>query len=187
MDQFELLTNFMQAHLEGMVFYMLAIVAIPCALGVIFDRVIIRSGFFLIGVFGAISGLFLLLQAQFLALAQLMIYAVGITLVVVIALMLTNPRLQHDKSLTISKQNLAGLAVAAVFFLLIYIALRSESWPVSSLQMSADNVKLIGVSLMTTYILPFEFASLLLLAALMGAILIAKAEPKQDIKKLEGE
>jgi len=182
MDQFELLTNFMQGHLESLAFYALAIVAIPCALGVIFDRVIIRSGFFLIGVFGSISGLFLLLQAQFLALAQLMIYAVGITLVVVIALMLTNPRAEKDNSSVISKQGLTGLIVAVLFFMLIYLALRSESWPVSSLQMSVDNVKLIGVSLMTTYLLPFEFASVLLLAALIGAILIAKKDMKKDME-----
>jgi len=156
----------------------LAIIAIPCALGVIFDRVIIRSGFALIGVFGSISGLFLLLQAQFLALAQLMIYAVGITLVVVIALMLTNPRLEKDESQAIPKQNLIGLLVAAVFFMLIHQALGSESWPVSSLAMNPDNVKLLGVSLMTTYVLPFEFSSVLLLVALMGAILIAKKDRK---------
>src|SRR5580698_4288790 len=162
MDQFELLTNFFQGHLENMVFYALAILAVPCALGVIFDRVIIRSGFFLIGVFGSICGLFLLLQAQFLALAQLMIYAVGITLVVVIALMLTNPRAEKDNSSVISKQGLSGLLVAAIFFAVIYLAVRSESWPLSSLQMSSNNVKQIGVSLMTTYILPFEFASILL-------------------------
>jgi NAD(P)H-quinone oxidoreductase subunit 6 len=176
MDQFELLTNFMQAHLESTVFYTLAVIAIPCALGVIFDRVIIRSGFFLIGVFGSISGLFLLLQAQFLALAQLMIYAVGITLVVVIALMLTNPRLEKDKSPVIPKQNLIGLLVAALFFMVIYLALRSESWPISSLQMSTNNVRQLGISLMTTYILPFEFASVLLLVALIGAILIARKD-----------
>lgn len=180
MEQFELLTNFAQGHMESMLFYLLAIIAIPCAFAVIFDRVIIRSGFFLIGVFGSICGLFLLLQAQFLALAQLMIYAVGITLVVVIALMLTNPRLEGDRSPIIPKQQLSGLLVAAVFFLVIYLALRSESWPVSSLHMEPNNVKQIGVALMTTYVLPFEFASMLLLASLIGAILIAKAEPKEN-------
>ncbi len=50
---------------ETLVFYVLATLAIPFAYGVIFDRAIIRSGFLLIGMFGAVSGLFLLLQAQF--------------------------------------------------------------------------------------------------------------------------
>src|ERR1700722_20044172 len=107
MEQFELLTNWAQANVESFVLYLLAAIAIPCAFSVLFDRVIIRSGFFLIGVFGAICGLFLILQAQFLALAQLMIYAVGITLVVVIALMLTNPRSEQEKGAIVSKQNLS--------------------------------------------------------------------------------
>jgi NADH:ubiquinone oxidoreductase subunit 6 (subunit J) len=184
MEQFELLTNWAQANVESFMLYLLAAIAIPCAFCVLFDRIIIRSGFFLIGVFGAICGLFLILQAQFLALAQLMIYAVGITLVVVIALMLTNPRLEKDHMLTEARERLSGLLVAAVFFLIIYCALRSESWPVSSLRMNPENVKQIGVALMTTYALPFEFASVLLLAALMGAILLAKAEPKEDTSKI---
>jgi len=182
--QFELLTNWAQTSVEGFMLYLLAAIAIPCAFLVLFDRVIIRSGFFLIGVFGAICGLFLILQAQFLALAQLMIYAVGITLVVVIALMLTNPRLEQERMVAGQKERLGGLFVAALFFLVIYCALRSESWPISSLRMDPENVKLIGIALTTTYALPFEFASVLLLAALMGAILLAKAEPKENLSDI---
>jgi NADH:ubiquinone oxidoreductase subunit 6 (subunit J) len=179
MEQFELLNNWAQANVETFMLYLLAAIAIPCAFSVLFDRAIIRSGFFLIGVFGAISGLFLILQAQFLALAQIMIYAVGITLVVVIALMLTNARLEKDFSSVEPTERVGGLLVAALFFLTIYLALRSETWPVSSLYMRADNVQQIGIALLTNYALPFEFASVLLLAALMGAILLAKADPKE--------
>ena len=131
------------------------------------------------------SGLFLILQAQFLALAQVMIYAVGITLVVVIALMLTNPRLEKEHPLVPAKERVGGLLVTALFFLTIYMALRSESWPVSSLRMNPENVKQIGISLITTYALPFEFASVLLLAALMGAILLAKADPVEKVETTE--
>jgi NADH:ubiquinone oxidoreductase subunit 6 (subunit J) len=188
MDQFELLTNWAQGNVESFALYVLAAIAIPCAFCVLFDRAIIRSGFFLIGVFGAICGLFLILQAQFLALAQLMIYAVGITLVVVIALMLTNPRLSKEFVFVAPKERLEGLLVATIFFLVIYFALRSESWPISSLRMNPENVKQIGVALITTYALPFEFASVLLLAALMGAILLAKAEPNEEpAKMIEGK
>ena len=91
MQEFANLNAWADGNVEQIAFYVLMILAIPLAYGVIFDRTIIRAGFLLIGVFGAISGLFLLLEAQFLAMAQVMIYAVGITLVVVIALMLTNP------------------------------------------------------------------------------------------------
>jgi NADH:ubiquinone oxidoreductase subunit 6 (subunit J) len=160
------------------------------SVGVISDKNVIRSGFILIGVFGAISGLFLLLQAQFLALAQVMIYAVGITLVVVIALMLTNPRSEKDTSYEnepVSKDGspispfqrlrLIGPAFVGILsFFTIYTAIRSESWIASGEQVSPDNVRVLGTALTTTYSLPFEFASVLLLAALIGAIMLAKAE-----------
>ncbi len=163
--------------LEMILFYALALVAIPFAFGVIFDRAVIRSGFLLIGVFGAVSGLFLLLQAQFLAMAQIMIYAVGITLVVVIALMLTNPKSEAGSVGTSHNGNLVGFCVAFVLFATIHMATRSEYWPVKSELPPADNVAIIGNALTGMYSIPFEFASVLLLAALMGAIMLAKNEP----------
>jgi NAD(P)H-quinone oxidoreductase subunit 6 len=187
MEQFEALTRWSQANVEVALFYFLAAAAIPMALGVLLDRKIIRSGFMLIGVFGSICGLFLLLQAQFLAMAQLMIYAVGITLLVVIALMLTNPRLEKERSLALSQQQLTGFLVAGILFLTIYLALRSESWPVNSVDVpNPDNLQTIGLALMTTYSLPFEFASVLLLAALMGAVLLAKQERRSSSRTTSG-
>jgi NADH:ubiquinone oxidoreductase subunit 6 (subunit J) len=179
---------------ESWLFYILGTLSICLAIGVIADRVIIRSGFLLIGVFGTISAIFLLLQAQFLALAQVMIYAVGITLVVVIALMLTNPRLAaeapaaaiDDKASPMVrlfnsiKRNVV-LWVSVFSFVTIYAALTGEThWPLSNEAMPVDCVKTLGEALTTTYAIPFEFASVLLLAALMGAIMLAKNDAKDD-------
>ncbi len=179
---------------ESWLFYILSTLAICLAIGVIADRAIIRAGFLLIGVFGSISAIFLLLQAQFLALAQVMIYAVGITLVVVIALMLTNPRLEvevpaipfDDKAPPLMKfvnsirRNIV-LWVSVFSFITIYSALSGEThWPLSTEPMPSDCVKTLGEALTTTYSIPFEFASVLLLAALMGAIMLAKNERKGD-------
>jgi NADH:ubiquinone oxidoreductase subunit 6 (subunit J) len=179
---------------ESWLFYILGTLSICLAIGVIADRVIIRCGFLLIGVFGTISGIFLLLQAQFLALAQVMIYAVGITLVVVIALMLTNPRLEAEapaaaidekasplvKLFNSVKRNIV-LWVSVLSFVTIYAALTGEThWPLSTEMMPADCVKTLGEALTTTYAIPFEFASVLLLAALMGAIMLAKNDAKDD-------
>jgi NAD(P)H-quinone oxidoreductase subunit 6 len=163
---------------ETMVFYVLATLAIPFAYGVIFDRAIIRSGFLLIGMFGAVSGLFLLLQAQFIAMAQIMIYAVGITLVVVIALMLTNPRLENELSPGFGKHSVWSFFFSLLLFMTIYMAVRSEGWPVKNdAVLDPNNISLLGKLLTTDYALPFEFASVLLLAALIGSIVLAKAEP----------
>jgi NAD(P)H-quinone oxidoreductase subunit 6 len=181
---FNNLAHWATTNVEVAAFYVLAFLAIPLAYGVLFDHRIIRCGFLLIGVFGAISGLFMLLQAQFLAMAQLMIYAVGITLVVVIALMLTNPRLEEETSPSVPTHRMPGILVAIIVFFTIYLGLRSEPWSVHAVATSAtaptgDNVMRMGVSLLTYYSLPFEFASVLLLIALVGAIMLAKHEPNQ--------
>jgi NADH:ubiquinone oxidoreductase subunit 6 (subunit J) len=167
-------------NVETALFYLIAFLAIPLAYGVLFDGRIIRCGFLLIGVFGMISGIFLLLQAQFLAMAQVMIYAVGITLVVVIALMLTNPRMEHDAVPSNPQHQLPAAFVAIAAFLTIYLSLRSEPWgsirTASEQNMSHLNVMQIGLKLLGDYALPFEFASVLLLVALIGAIMLAKAD-----------
>jgi NAD(P)H-quinone oxidoreductase subunit 6 len=199
MEQYMMLQEFVSsAAVETGMFYLISIIAIILSVGVISDRNVIRSGFILIGVFGAISGLFLLLQAQFLALAQIMIYAVGITLVVVIALMLTNPRSEKDSSYE-NKEPYAGETGALYYwgrlrqfgpafvgilsFFTIYTAIRSESWIPAQEPVAPDNVRVLGEALTTTYSLPFEFASVLLLAALIGAIMLAKADrPKPAIE-----
>jgi NADH:ubiquinone oxidoreductase subunit 6 (subunit J) len=184
MEQLQFLKTWMETNVdsvETLIFYTIVTLAIPLAYGVIFDRAVIRSGFLLIGVFGAISGLFLLLQAQFLAMAQIMIYAVGITLVVVIALMLTNPRLESDMTVASSKDKVGGFVIALLMFMTIYMAIRTESFPLKTEQVDVNNnVLVIGKALTTDYALPFEFSSILLLAALVGAVMLAKADPKND-------
>jgi NAD(P)H-quinone oxidoreductase subunit 6 len=183
MDNYNVLSSWSTLNadaLETFAFYILAAIAIPFAFGVIFDKAVIRSGFLLIGVFGTISGLFLLLQAQFIAMAQIMIYAVGITLVVVIALMLTNPRSEVESAANTSKGRLLGFCVAFTLFMTIHMAIRSEYWPVKNEVPSPNNVAIIGDALTGPYSIPFEFASVLLLAALMGAIMLAKNDPPGD-------
>jgi NAD(P)H-quinone oxidoreductase subunit 6 len=177
MEQFEMLKALAETNVESFMFYILATISILLAYGVILDRTIIRSGFILIGVFGSICGLFLLLQAQFLALAQLMIYAVGITLVIVIALMLTNPRMEKSQLSAAAPANQLGAFMVAVgLFMTIYLSVRPENWTLSSEPLDMNNVQVLGRALTTDYSLPFEFASVLLLAALIGAVMLAKAE-----------
>lgn len=180
MEYYTNLSTWAATHIETALFYLISFLAIPLAYGVLFDGRIIRCGFLLIGVFGMISGIFLLLQAQFLAMAQLMIYAVGITLVVVIALMLTNPRLEFDTSPAMTEHKMPAAFVALAAFLTIYLSLRSEPWGAMRAATDANlanvNVAQIGLKLLADYALPFEFASVLLLVALIGAVMLAKAD-----------
>lgn len=169
-------------HIEVWFFYITALIMIPFAYAVLFDKNVIRAGFLLIGVFGGVCSIFLLLQAQFLAMAQMMIYAVGITLVVVIALMLTNPHKDEHQPVAISAQQSPAALTAIILFVTMYMALRSESWgqsPVVPIQQ--NDVIIIGEKLLKDYALPFEFASILLLVAMIGSVMMAKADKKGRI------
>lgn len=176
-----------QQYFEVGAFYALALLVLPFAFGALLDKNIIRAGFILIAVFGGIAGISTLLQAQFLAMAQVMIYAVGITLVVVIALMLTNPKMEQEGSTAVSEQQVPAIIISLLVFATTYLALRSELWPVVSplTETPADNILTIGVALLRDYALPFEFASILLLVVLMGAVMLAKHEP--STKKTNSE
>jgi NADH:ubiquinone oxidoreductase subunit 6 (subunit J) len=184
---FNLLQEWAKHSTEAALFYLISFCAIPLAFGVLLDPRIIRAGFLLIGVFGTISGIFLLLQAPFLAMAQIMIYAVGITLVVVIALMLTNPKLEQDNAPTVETSRLWGVLGAIGVFMVIYMALRAEIWQVKTTMAPVNDVSQIGQLLLTYYSLPFEFASVLLLVALIGAVMLAKAEKVKSAKLEEWE
>jgi NADH:ubiquinone oxidoreductase subunit 6 (subunit J) len=185
-ETYQTLAAWAARNVEVPLFYLIAFLAIPLAYGVLFDPRIIRCGFLLIGVFGMISGIFLLLHAQFLAMAQLMIYAVGITLVVVIALMLTNPRMEIDATPSMPEHKWPAALVALAAFITIYLSLRSERWPIKDFEAASriafnelgpdHNVTRLGLKLIGDYALPFEFASVLLLIALIGSVALAKAE-----------
>lgn len=169
-------------HLEAWLFYITVAFTIPLAYCVLFDRQVIRAGFLLIGVFGGVCGLFLLLQAQFLAMAQMMIYAVGITLVVVIALMLTNPKSEEDESVGLPAQQSPAALTSIILFVTMYMAIRSESWTGSNAApLQRSDIVVIGEKLLRDYALPFEFASILLLVAMIGAVMLAKADKKTSI------
>lgn len=170
------LASLATTHLEPWIFYAASFLTIPLAFGVLLDKNIIRAGFLLIGVFGGISALFLILQAQFLAMAQLMIYAVGITLVVVIALMLTNPRLEYETSIDLPQQRMPAITTCCFVFLVLYLCILSEGWSSTSQATAEDALTILGKNLLTWYALPFEFASVLLLVALIGAVMLAKAD-----------
>ena len=111
-----------------------------------------------------------------------MIYAVGITLVVVIALMLTSPKLENANELALDNNKVSSFFLSLAVFFTLFCAIKSESWPIKPELYAMDSVKCIGVQLMTTYAIPFEFASLLLLIALIGAIMIAKHDTSSKVQ-----
>lgn len=158
--------------LEPLIFYGLGGLLVVAALAVVFLPRIIHAALALVLFFTAIAGVFILLHAEFIAAAQILIYAGAITVLVLFAVMLTQ-RSQSPESNPFNAQRLIAAVVAAATFAALLPALLSMN-PTPPPGPDADLVPLLGHLMLGQWILPFEIASVLLLAALIGAIVIAK-------------
>jgi|GEM_PF-46744 len=167
--------------LDSAIFWVFAIVGVGAALGAVFNRSVINAALCLIAVFMSIAGFYVLNNADFLAIAQIIIYAVGLTIIMLFAIMFTG-----DKPMDLRKVNrMSRLAYGIIIAYVLALVLRgSASLPVAATPgISSDlamrlktegSTLLLGELLFSQYALPFELASILLLAAMIGAIVIAK-------------
>ena len=160
-------------------FFGLSLLAIIGALGVIVEKNIIRAGFSLVICFGAVAGTYFALRAPFVGASQILIYAVGIMLVIVFALMLTSQKhkMQEVKG-ELSRNVINGVISIGIFAVFSY-ALTGNKWFPSEVVSCPRNTEVIGLKLLGYYALPFELVSVLLLAALIGSIVIAKRDKKE--------
>ena len=172
----EIVIGIIKSIIHDPAFFALSGVAIVTALGVIIETRIVRAGFSLVMCFGAIAGIYFALKAPFLGASQILIYAVGITLVIVFALMLTS--LKHDLSKVKGEvgKNILSAVVSVGIFTVFAKALTGNKWLESEFSSCPKNTEVIGLKLLGSYALPFELVSVLLLIALIGAIVIAKRD-----------
>jgi NAD(P)H-quinone oxidoreductase subunit 6 len=169
-----------QAGLADSAFYALAGLTLASAAGVAFSRNILYASFSLLGTFLGVAGLYVFLSADFLAVTQLLIYIGGVLVLILFAVMLTS-RIQ-DIAVTNQSVGLlpAAVATALTTALLIFVT-RWAPWkaPLKDppLTPSADRL---GDLFLNRYLLPFEIASVVLLATLIGAVVTARKEIKPD-------
>jgi NADH-quinone oxidoreductase subunit J len=162
----------------AILFWLLTVMAISCALGVILSRNPINSVLFLIATFFSISGHYILMNAQFLAIVNVIVYAgaIMVLFLFVIMLMNLNADVEPQKSRLVQ---FAGILSGGILFLVILAALR-ETTTRGVLEKTATDIGLIknlGRTLFTKYVLPFEISSVLFLSAMIGAMVIGKKEP----------
>jgi NADH:ubiquinone oxidoreductase subunit 6 (subunit J) len=160
---------------EAVAFYGLAFLLVGASLLAVSVRNIFHAAMYLIVALFAVAGFFLLLNAEFLAAAQVLIYVGAVSVLLIFAVMLTT-RLTDARVRAHNEQVGVGAVVSIMLFVAITAAIFSTSWPVSELPSGVDNVRPLGRLLMTRFVLPFEIASVLLLAAMIGAIVIASKE-----------
>jgi len=158
---------------ESVVFYALAAITVGSAAVVVLARSLIYSAFALLFTFFGVAGFYLLLGADFLAATQLLIYIGGILVLLLFGVMLTHKLYDLDLRTEVT-QFLPGLIVAAgLFVVLAALALRTP-WAAGPGRPPAATTAEIGRLFLSTYLLPFEVASLVLLVALIGAAMIVR-------------
>ncbi|MFM7382547.1 MAG: NADH-quinone oxidoreductase subunit J [Microcystaceae cyanobacterium] len=158
-------------------FAILAALVIGAALGVVLLSNIVYSAFLLGGVFISISGIYILLNADFVAAAQILIYVGAINVLILFAIMLVNKREDFSKIPGRWLRNAAtGLVCLGIFGLLGTMILITP-WSLAITASTIDNTIVeIGKHFFSDFLLPFELASVLLLMAMVGAIILARRD-----------
>jgi NADH:ubiquinone oxidoreductase subunit 6 (subunit J) len=163
------------------IFWIFAIMSVVSALCAVLNRSIVYAALALIVVFLSIAGFFVLNNADFLAIAQVIVYAVGITIILLFAIMFTGEAPKMDRAVPKASLVAYGIVVAYVFALLIRAAAFPFNTSANVISPNVQNILreqgstgLLGQQLFGTYALPFEVASVLLLVAMIGAIILAK-------------
>ncbi len=158
---------------EG-IFYVVAGVTVVGALGVVLARNVVHSALFLILSLLAVAGVFVLLAAEFLAIVQVLVYGGAVTILVLFAMMLTRVR-DMPRALNGPQWPLAAVAAAMIGGISIVAVLDTE-WPGETDEATVVSIDEIGNVLFTNWAVPFEIASLVLIVALLGAIILARGE-----------
>jgi NADH-quinone oxidoreductase subunit J len=160
------------------IFALIAAVTVGSAMMVAFSRNIIYSAFSLLGTFAGVAGLYVFLGADFVAAVQLLIYVGGILVLILFAVMLTH-RITDVEITNRAAGRIPALIVIAVFVYLLVQAVRETPWVKAKQIVHAATTANIGDLFLDSYLLPFELASLVLLAAMIGAVVISRKEIRE--------
>lgn len=165
----------------------LSAMVIAAAMGVVLLPNIVYSAFLLGGVFMSISGLYVLLNADFVAAAQILIYVGAVNVLILFAIMLVNKRQAYPEFKLSGLRNAITAVVCIALFSLLTITLTSTSWRVQPATFALTSTLVtIAKHFFYDYLLPFELASVLLLVALIGAIVLARREFIPDTETVAG-
>ena len=162
--------------METLTFVIVAALAVAAALGLVLKRNPIHGALFLVVNLGCVAVLYLMLGAEFLAAAQVIVYAGAIMVLFVFAIMVLIPGKEETGPDPRRSTRVLALPVGLVLLgLLVYIVARRAPGPAVKAQ--AGGVESLGRLLFTDFLFPFELTSLLLLAAMIGVLVLARRRP----------
>ena len=154
-------------------FWILAVVGILAALGVVLLRNVFRAALSLILCFLAVAGIYVTLSADFLAAVQILIYVGAISVLIILAIMMTREVQQGNLS---NKLQIPAFIVAVLFLEVLVLTLINTPWQIASTPPLEPTTAALALKLFGEggFILPVEIAALLLLSAILGAIVLAR-------------
>ena len=168
---------------ETIAFYTLSVLILGLAILVVTAKNTVHSVLFLVINFLCVAVLYVVLRAEFLAVIQVLVYAGGIVVLYLFVVMLVNLKREPEAHKDPRRLGLVGLALAGAVLLevagiVVYSYGREPSPPVSAAPAPEiqGNIEQVGWLLYTDFLIPFELASVLLLVAMIGAIVLAKRE-----------
>lgn len=174
--------NIANATAVQVLFCVLSVITLASAFMTIYSRKPMHSAIYLLICFTSITGHYLIMNAQFLAMVNLIVYIGAIMILIVFTIMLMNLNKENE----VYKPRVTRLGAIVMFCLmcLVLIAIFINSKPIvgeyTTTGEDYQSIKVLGKVLLNEYMVPFEFASVLLLVAMIGAVLLSK---KEKIKK----
>ena len=156
-------------------FWILAILAVAAALGVIMQRNVFRAALSLIVCLVSVAGIFVILSADFLAGVQILVYVGAISVIIILAIMLTR---EYTRGSPSNRLRFPALIISTVFFGLVAFAVLNTNWQVSPEAPLTPTTPALAERLFgqNGFILPLEISAVLILAVILGAIVIARGK-----------
>lgn len=163
-------------------FILISLVVIGSAVAMLFTRQVIYMALMIGGVFIGVAGIYILLDADFVGFAQVLIYAGAITILMLFAIMLTNHR--HQEQTPLNTHTVFAIVAAGGLLGLLYWGFNSVDWSkwaemspkTDTPPWGTNSVKAVADAIYTQYTIPFELVSVILIVALVGAVILARKE-----------
>ena len=162
--------------LSEILFYLVAALILFGAAGVVLSRNIVYAAVGLLLTMLGTAGLFILVFAEFLALVQVLIYGGAVVVIILFAVMLT--RIDDFRNLTDNGQQLVGAVLSIIVVITLIAAILTTS--IEQTLLSGIGIQELGIVLFSDWAIPFEIASLVLLIALIGSVVLVKRGERGD-------
>jgi NADH-quinone oxidoreductase subunit J len=161
--------------MQQVIFIVLSALTLGSGIMVVASRSLFRSALWLILAFAGIAGLFVLLNAEFLAIVQVLVYIGAIAILIIFAIMLSRGVMDPNEP-RFNNQWRVVIGFGALLFVALAAIVTRIAWPVDVVAVPPDAIQQLGADFVGPYVIPFEAASVLLVSALIGAIIIAREQ-----------